>query len=338
MNSTIQRQTDWLDAGTILIVVVALFLVIKLHLLPALLVGLLVYESVHLLAPLITVRMLSGGRARILAVALLAVLIVWLVILAVAGVMGVFRGGNLTALVTRLAEIVEGSRDSLPPWLMAYLPDSTEELRAVAVEWLREHAGMLQVAGREIGRGIAHLLIGMIIGALLSLHETVASRDRRPLAAALTLRAVRLSGAFRRVVLAQGWISALNTFFTWLYLGVALPLFGVELPLVKTMIAITFVVGLLPVLGNLISNTVIVIVSLSYSLPIAGASLTFLIVIHKLEYFLNARIVGERIRARAWEILMAMLVMEAAFGLAGLVAAPVYYAYLKEELSAKGLV
>jgi len=36
----------------------------------------------------------------------------------------------------------------------------------------------------------------------------------------------------------------------------------------------------------------------------AVGSLAFLVVIHKLEYFLNARIVGERIRAKAWEILL----------------------------------
>ena len=80
------------------------------------------------------------------------------------------------------------------------------------------------------------------------------------------------------------------------------------------MIALTFVVGLLPIIGNLISNSVIVIISLSYSLPIAGASLLFLIVVHKLEYFINARIVGSRINAAAWELLVAMLVIEAAFG------------------------
>ena len=33
-----------------------------------------------------------------------------------------------------------------------------------------------------------------------------------------------------------------------------------------------------------------------------------------------------------------MLVMEAAFGIAGLIAAPIYYAYLKDELSARGLI
>ena len=43
---------------------------------------------------------------------------------------------------------------------------------------------------------------------------------------------------------------------------VLLPLLGINLPLTKTIILVTFVVGLLPVVGNLISNTVIVIVSL----------------------------------------------------------------------------
>ena len=61
-------------------------------------------------------------------------------------------------------------------------------------------------------------------------------------------------------------------------------------------------------------------------------------VIHKLEYFLNARIVGGQINAKAWELLTAMLVMESAFGLAGLVAAPIGYAWLKDELSQKGLI
>ena len=96
--------------------------------------------------------------------------------------------------------------------------------------------------------------------------------------------------------------------------------------------------GLLPVVGNLISNSVIVIVSMAHSPQVAFSSLGFLVVIHKLEYFLNARIVGGQINARAWELLTAMLVMESAFGIAGLVAAPIAYAWLKDELGALGLI
>jgi predicted PurR-regulated permease PerM len=62
------------------------------------------------------------------------------------------------------------------------------------------------------------------------------------------------------------------------------------------------------------------------------------VVIHKLEYFVDARIIGARIRARAWELLLAMLVMDAAFGIPGLIAAPIYYAYVKDELTLRGLL
>jgi len=107
---------------------------------------------------------------------------------------------------------------------------------------------------------------------------------------------------------------------------------------VKSLILLTFIAGLLPVIGNLISNTVIVVISLSHSLPTAMLSLLFLVTIHKLEYFLNAKIIGMQINARAWELLGAMLMMEALFGIPGVIAAPVFYAYLKTELSNAGLV
>jgi len=133
-------------------------------------------------------------------------------------------------------------------------------------------------------------------------------------------------------------ISAINTVFSAIYLAVVLPAFGVHLPLTKTLIGITFFAGLLPVVGNLISNFAIVLVSLAHSPQIAVTSLVFLVVIHKLEYFLNARIIGSQIEARAWELLLAMVAMEAIFGVAGLVAAPIYYAFVKNELVKAGLV
>jgi predicted PurR-regulated permease PerM len=113
---------------------------------------------------------------------------------------------------------------------------------------------------------------------------------------------------------------------------------GIDLPFAKTMVIVTFLTGLLPVVGNLISNTIIVVMSLSVSPLLAVSSLLFLVVIHKLEYFVNARVMGGRIHARAWELLLAMLVMDAIFGIPGVVAAPIYYAYLKNELSAHNLI
>ena len=58
--------------------------------------------------------------------------------------------------------------------------------------------------------------------------------------------------------------------------------------------------------------------------------------IHKLEYLLNAHIVGGSIGTKAFELLAMMLLFEAIFGLAGLVMAPIVYAYAKAELRAAG--
>lgn len=327
------QQASWLLAALTLI------LLLKLHLLPALLAGLLVYELVHLTAPLLE-RRLSGLRAKQTAVAFLAAIVVGATVLGTVLAIAFVRSdsGSLAALAQKMAEVLENSRHSMPDWLVGALPDSVEGTKTAGVQWLREHASQMQTIGREALVVMAHVLIGLVIGALLALREVGGQRITQPLAAALTERARRLADAFRRIVFAQVRISAINTVLTALYLVVLLPLLGVHLPLTKTMIALTFVVGLLPVVGNLVSNTVIVIVSLAHSPQVAMGSLVFLVVVHKFEYFLNARIVGARISAQSWELLLAMLVMEAAFGLPGVVAAPIYYAYLKQELIDAGLV
>ena len=73
--------------------------------------------------------------------------------------------------------------------------------------------------------------------------------------------------------------------------------------------------------------------------PMVGlACLMFLIAIHKAEYVINAKVVGRRTQMGVWELLSVMFVAEAVFGPAGLVAAPLFYAYLKKELVAARLV
>jgi predicted PurR-regulated permease PerM len=332
-NPTVHEYAAWLLA------ISAILFVMNFHLLPALIAGLLVYELARSLSPLFA-RHLSTGRAKGMAVLLVVLFVVGAIAVAVLGILAFMRseGGSLSALLAKMAEILEDSRSVLPAWLGDFLPSSAESIRDDATRWLREHAADLQLLGKQTGHMLAHLLIGMIIGGLISLCQASKNTRYGPLAEALAERIFRMGEAFRRVVFAQVRISALNTLFTALYLAVALPLLGIHLPLAKTLIVVTFVAGLLPVAGNLISNSIIFVVSLAHSPGVALSSLGFLIVIHKLEYFLNARIVGAQIRAKAWELLTAMLVMESAFGLAGLVAAPICYAWLKDELNQRGLI
>ena len=331
------------DISAWILTALLLLFVLMFNLLPAVLAGLLVYELVHIMTPCIARRFPSkqpSNRSKLWAVGILVVVVVSLLVLAGLGLVTFLRSdaGSVTVLLAKMAQIIEDSRKILPASLVSHLPADAITFKEQAATWLRSHADELQVVGKEAGRATAHILIGMVIGGILALRDAVVMDNFKPLARALASRGELFSDAFRRVVFAQLRIAAINTTFTGIYLAVVLPLMGIHLPLVKTLIAITFVIGLIPVVGNLVSNTMIVIVSLSQSLSVAIASLVYLIVIHKLEYFLNARIVGSQIRANAWELLIAMLAMEAVFGLAGIVAAPIYYAYIKSELRARDLV
>jgi hypothetical protein len=231
--------------------------------------------------------------------------------------------------------VIESARPLLPDWASSYVPADPQELKGAASAWLRENAGQLRLVGQDVWWALVHIIVGMVIGAMIAVSHEAGETESGPLVQVLRERARLLGEAFRSVVFAQVRISALNTALTGLYLLGLVPLIGVQLPLTKTLIAVTFIAGLLPVIGNLISNTAIVVVSLSVSPVLAISSLLFLIAIHKLEYFVNAHVMGAQISARAWELLVAMLVMEAVFGIAGLVAAPIYYAYLKNELAAR---
>jgi predicted PurR-regulated permease PerM len=301
---------------------------------------LLVFKLVDVLTPWLRVRALSRDSARTLAVTLIASTVIAALIAIGIGIVALMRssGESVPLLMQKMAQIIEDARAILPAGLQVYIPDDAEALRQTIAEWLRSNAGALQLAGRGISRSLVHVLMGMIIGALLSMQKAGNPSERRPLTEEIARHAARLATAFQRVVFAQFWISMINTLFTWLYLDVVFPLFGVDLPLVKVLVILTFILGLLPIIGNLISNAAIVVVCLSQGVPVAIAALVFLVVIHKLEYFLNARIIGSHIKARAWEMLIAMLVMEAAFGITGLIAAPIFYAYFKEELREKGLI
>lgn len=329
-----------LRTASYVLAALALGLVLMLHLVSALLAGLLAFELVQSMVPLLG-RRIPGDRARMVVVTALGVVVVGLLIALILGAVGFFRnelGNPELVWQQQLMPLVERARAQLPAALVNHLPDSVDDLRDGVVELARKHAVALQLAGKEAVRAFVHILIGLVLGAIVALGRTRPPHQQGPLAVVLGERCQRLARAFHDIVFAQVRISLINTTLTAGFLLGMLPLLGIHVPLAKTLVGLTFLVGLLPVVGNLISNTVITIAALSVSLGVGVAALGFLVLVHKLEYFLNARIVGAQIHARAWELLIAMLLLEAAFGLPGVIVAPVAYAWLKAELEAAGLV
>ena len=326
--------------ATYILAALALWGILMLHLISALLAGLLVYEVVEGMTPLIR-RAIPGERARLIAVGVVTVVVVGVIVLLVVSGLSFYRhdlGDPQQLWDEKLLPLLDKAHEQLPAWITSNLPDSFADFRSQGVGWAHEHSGDLRLMGTTAARVFAHILIGLVLGAIVAVSHGSGGRPTRPLAFELSIRATRLADAFHNIIFAQLKISAINTTLAALFLLVALPIAGVHVPLAKTLVIVTFVVGLLPVVGNLISNTLVTIAALSVSLWVGVAALGFLVVVHKLEYFLNARIVGGQIRARTWELLVAMLVFEAAFGIGGLVAGPIFYAYLKSELEAENLI
>jgi predicted PurR-regulated permease PerM len=315
-----------------------LLAVLVLHLVPALVAGLLAAALLQSMARRLRGGHVSHGLARAIAVGLLGLVAMGSVVLVIVLLWGFVRGrvGDLPAVLEKMGETLARLKETLESaGVSAPLPAHGGSTEAVA-RWLRENAGALRHAGTVGARGLVHALLGAVVGVLVFFRAP--SEAPGPLAAALAERVRRFGESFRSVAKAQVEISAINTVLTAIFLLGILPLFGTRLPLPGTLVAITFLCGLVPVAGNLVSNTVIVLVSLGISPWAAVASLVFLVVIHKLEYVLNAKIVGIRIGASAWETLLAILVFEAAFGVPGVILAPIAYAWARSELARRGLV
>ena len=132
--------------------------------------------------------------------------------------------------------------------------------------------------------------------------------------------------SFDTVMGAQITISLINTVLTAIFL------LAVRMPQAPLLIAATFLCGLVPIVGNLVSNTIIVFIALTVSFKLAISALLFLILIHKLEYFLNSKIIGDRIRNPIWLTLVALIIGERLMGIPGLILAPVVLNYLRVEM------
>ncbi len=321
-----------------------LLYILMRHLVSGVVGGLVLYLLLDRLSQSFSKRM-SGATARPLALILVTLVGGGLAFGVVALLISFARhhADNIPAMMTRMADILQSTRAWLGDYGEQLIPEvmtDAETIKAALATWLKEHAETLKLAGSTFSLGIVHMVMGMLLAVLVFFRHVTHHPDRIPgtLSEALERKVDRFTRAFAQIASAQVKISLLNTSLTAVYLLIVLPLFGQHIPFATTIVFVTFVCGLIPVLGNLISNTVIVILSLGISPGTAVASLVFLVIIHKLEYLTNSRIVGGQTDSQAWEILMAILIGETAFGISGVVMAPIIYAFVKRELRDRGLV
>jgi predicted PurR-regulated permease PerM len=326
-------MTERLRLRSIVVAAAVLLGVLQLHLLSALFAGLAGFVLYRRVRDFTGPAHGSWGTraARWL---LVSIAVSGLGLLFAAGIELLIRAGGLGRLMQLVADTLDQLRATAPPWVVARLPESADAVQHAASRWLREHAGDVQRWGGQVLKILVHMILGLAIGlmAATAARTTPETHLRRPLIVLAQARMLQLANAFGDVFSAQLRISLINAVLTAIYLLVVLPAFGYRIPLAPTLVGLTFFAGLLPIVGNLLSNTAITVAALTVSVWLGVASLAFLVVIHKLEYFLNAHIVGGRTNVPTSAMLASMLLLEAAFGVPGLVAAPIFCAWLTREL------
>jgi len=308
----------------------------------ALAVTLVLAAGLHLGPPLLAILFSYFALCKLLAVTKNKWVAFVLFVLVVAGI-GWGAAYFTRAAIRELPEVADSSLPSASAWAQARrieLPFTDfDSLKAFVIDAFREETNYLKDVA-SFARNATTFLIFVAIGIVaavslffnsqLDLSRNVpASRNNlySVFCAELSARFRDFYRSFATVMGAQITISLINTVLTAVFV------LAVRLPDAPLLIALTFLCGLLPIVGNLVSNTIIVCVAFTVSLKIALIALIFLIAIHKLEYFLNSKIIGDRIRNPIWLMLLALIVGERLMGIPGMVLAPVVLNYLRVEMS-----
>jgi predicted PurR-regulated permease PerM len=208
--------------------------------------------------------------------------------------------------------------------------------KTLAITEAKEGIGNVGRYARTAVFEIASLLIGLFVAASLFLNvrwgtedDPHTSRDSlyATVVGELGIRFQTFFDSFSRVIGAQIIISLINTGLTAVFL------LWNGFRFAPVLIILTFLCGLLPIVGNIISNTLIIFVAFTISPKVALAALIYLVVIHKLEYFLNSKIIGDRIKNPMWLTLLGIVLGEKLMGIPGMILAPVVLHYIKVESS-----
>lgn len=280
-------------------------------------------------------RLLSFGRSKVLGVILFFVLLIGVVAGLYLFSKQAWRAFPKIAETTIPAVVEFAERQGIE------LPfTDLRSLRTVALTEVNERlANVPRYASLAVFQ-LVYFVIGLVVAVSMFLHAKLSLSDdpavhRNSLYAHTTVELARrfqtFYRSFSRVMGAQIFISAINTVLTGIFL------FSAGFKHAAVLTACTFLCGLLPIVGNLISNTLITAVGFTLSPKMALLALVFLICIHKLEYFLNSKIIGDRIRNPMWLTLLGLLLGEKLMGVPGMILAPVVLHYIKVEASRQRL-
>jgi predicted PurR-regulated permease PerM len=187
-----------------------------------------------------------------------------------------------------------------------------------------------------VSKEIVYFLFAFVLNVLLFLEKGAIGRVFKVRESSLleylytfcSMRFKRFYLYFRKVMVGQFFISLINTSITLVVI------LSLNLPHKVTLLCIVFFCGLLPIIGNLISNAILSVTALiSIGIPAFVICLVMLIGLHKLEYFLNGKIIGSIISLPMFVTVLSLLAGEATLGIFGMIIAIPCALTIRDELS-----
>lgn len=326
---TIEKKVD---IGVIVFIFIGFLFIMSVGLFPALISGFITYLMMLYSEEFMANFLRLGKYSRLLATLTLSVFIITLLTLSSIYFFNWIAKtlSNPDALINETSLILDKTLTELSPEIASMLPKNIDNMKTEGLNFIQSNL----ISIRNFSKGATHTLITMILGMIIGIMIAAGdySTTNKILINSFRNKMINMIESFKHVIIAQAGIALFNMIMTAIFLLIVMPLFNINFPFSKTIIFLTFFIGLIPIIGNIVVNVIVLIIGLSVSVGVGMSAFIYLIAIHKFEYFLNAKIIGGRIEAKAFELLIAMLLFESLFGIIGLIAAPILYAYIKKEL------
>jgi predicted PurR-regulated permease PerM len=217
-------------------------------------------------------------------------------------------------------------------------PMDYHALKEKSITWFQEHISgafdFIKRAGGDIFMFIIALVLTFLIANNNLKKNGIEKKEPAPVENLLdyfttfiTQKISNFYSHFKQVMGAQVIISLINTTLTIILLII------LGIPHKIILGALCFIFGLIPVVGNLISNTLICLAAFIWSGNWQTVlTLIFLVVIHKLEYFLNGKIIGHMVKLPMSMALLALLVGESVLHISGMILAIPTLLFIREEM------
>ncbi len=178
---------------------------------------------------------------------------------------------------------------------------------------------------------------GLISISLILKAAPSSNQSSFGLATTLHAEGNRFLSCFSTLLTAQLYVSLWNTSVTCLYVFIILPSLGIELPMRESLVIATFLLSFIPALGNVLANSIMVVLCLQFPPWVLILSLVYLITVHKMEYLINAKVLSNHYQASVAELLTCIVLGETLFSLPGLILMPVVYLYSKDILKRQSI-